>query len=157
MDISKGTSLEIFPITLKQANEMIEALHRHHKPVVGHRFSLGARGTLDKKCVGVVVVGRPVARAVSQYEVAEVTRLCTDGTRNACSILYAAASRVCREMGFRKIQTYILSSEPGTSLLAAGWKFEANTAGGDWNNSSRKGRRVDQPMEAKKRWAKEFF
>jgi hypothetical protein len=149
-------ALEIFPVTLRQANEMIEKLHRHHKPVVGHRFSLGTRRKIDKVCVGVVVVGRPVAREVSQYEVAEVIRLVTNGTPNACSILYAAASRVCKEMGFEKIQTYILSSEPGTSLKAAGWHFEANTQGGDWNHSWRKGRRVDQPMISKQRWAREF-
>jgi hypothetical protein len=65
--------LEIVPLTLKQANELVAMLHRHHKPAVGHRFSIGAQK--DGKFCGAVIVGRPVARAVSQYEVAEVTRL----------------------------------------------------------------------------------
>lgn len=149
-------SLEVFPLTLKQANELIARLHRHHKPVVGHRFSIGVRTKLDKVLVGAAVIGRPVARAVEQYEVAEVTRLVTNGQPNACSILYAASARICKEMGFIKIQTYILESESGTSLKAAGWHFEANTSGGDWNHSWRKGRRTDQPMVAKQRWAKQL-
>lgn len=99
-------------------------------------------------------MGRPVAREVPQYEVAEITRLVSDGTKNVCSFLYAAAARVAREMGFKKIQTYILNSEPGTSLNAAGWELEATTAGGDWNHGQRKGRRTDQPMVPKTRWAK---
>lgn len=86
----------------------------------------------------------------------EVSRLVTDGTRNACSILYAAAARAADAMGFVKIQTYILADEPGTSLLASGWEPEAITRGGDWNGTSRGGRRTDQPMGEKIRWAKVF-
>jgi hypothetical protein len=103
---------------------------------------------------GAVIVGRPVAREVDQDGVAEVVRLVTDGTKNAPSILYAAAARACREMGFEKIQTYILESEPGTSLIAAGWHLEGLTKGRDWNTPSRGGRRTDQPMVDKQRWAK---
>ena len=113
--------LVLIPLTLAQANQLVLSLHRHHKPVVGHRFSLGLEQ--DGKLVGAVIVGRPKAKAYDQYRVAEVTRLVTDGTKNACSFLYAAAARVAREMGFDKIQTYILVSEPGTSLRAAGWSF----------------------------------
>lgn len=152
MDKSKSDHLQLVPLTLKQANALIETLHRHHKPVVGHRFSLGCK--MGQTLVGATVVGRPVSREVPQYEVAEVTRLATDGSKNACSFLYSACARVCREMGFIKIQTYILESEPGTSLLAAGWVFEADTAGGNWNHSWRKGRREDQPMVKKQRFAK---
>jgi hypothetical protein len=142
------------PLTLKQANELIAAMHRHHKPVVGHRFTIGAE--VEGRLVGAAVVGRPVARNVPQYTVAEVTRLVTDGTKNACSFLYAACARAAAAMGFHKIQTYILASEPGTSLRAAGWEMEATTSGGDWNHGPRKGRRVDQPMGEKQRWAKEL-
>ena len=145
-------SFAIVPLTLAQANDLIARLHRHHKPVVGHRFSLGASD--GERLCGAAVVGRPVARALDQYGIAEVTRLVTDGTKNACSVLYAACARVAREMGFRKIQTYILDNEPGTSLRAAGWDFEAATAGGDWNHGQRKGRRTDQPMVPKQRWSK---
>lgn len=146
--------LRVVPLTLKEANELIARLHRHHKPVVGHRFSLGARS--DDILVGAAVVGRPVARELPQYEIAEVTRLVTDGTPNACSFLYAACERVAREMGFRRIQTYILESEPGSSVKAVNWKFDGLTSGGNWNHSWRKGRREDQPMVAKQRWVKDL-
>lgn len=148
-----STRIWVVPLTLKQANELIADWHRHHKPVVGHRFSLGAVDS-EGKTVGAAVVGRPVAREVAQYEVAEVTRLVTNGTYNACSALYAACARAAKAMGFMKIQTYILASEPGTSLKAAGWEKEGDTKGGDWNHGWRKGRRTDQPMEPKQRWSK---
>lgn len=77
--------------------------------------------------VGAAIVGLPVARKTPQYETSEVTRLVTDGTKNACSFLYAAAARVAREMGFFKIQTFILQEERGISLRAAGWKFDGET------------------------------
>lgn len=148
-------SLRVVPLTLKQANKLIAQLHRHHKPVVGHRFSIGVI-TADGRLVGAAVIGRPVARMVSQYDVAEVTRLVTDGTRNACSILYAAAARACQAMGFVAVQTYILADEPGTSLRAAGWSLIGVTEGGDWNRPSRGGRRTDQPLVPKQRWARNF-
>lgn len=147
--------LHVIPFTLKQANQLIAQLHRHHKPVVGHRFSLGCVGNSGLVC-GACVVGRPISREINQYQVAEVTRLVTDGTKNACSVLYAAAARVCKEMGFIKIQTYILETESGISLKAAGWTFEQMTTGGNWNHSCRKGRREDQPMCRKQRWGKKL-
>lgn len=146
--------MRVCPLTIKQLNEFITKHHRHHKPVVGHRFSLGLMkaGVLVAGCS----VGRPVARELAQYSVAEVTRLVTDGTRNACSMLYSAAARACAAMGFDYIQTYILESEPGTSLKASGWKSDGFTSGGNWNHSWRKGRREDQPMCRKQRWIKCF-
>lgn len=138
---------------LKDANRFIAAHHRHHKPVVGHRFSIGL-WLQDAVLVGVVCVGRPVARMTDQRRVVEVTRLCTDGTSGACSALYAAAARASKEIGYDKIQTFILDTESGISLKAAGWVFESDTAGGDWNVPSRGGRRTDQPMCRKQRWAR---
>jgi len=148
-------SLRVFPCTLKQANDLVGGLHRHHKPVVGHRFSLGVR---DKDGVvhGAAIIGRPTGRKNPQYEWAEVTRLVTDGTKNACSILYAASARTAKEMGFERIQTFILESETGASLTAAGWAFEQWSDGGNWNVPSRGGRREDQPQERKQRWFKEL-
>ena len=144
--------LVIIPLTLAEANALVARLHRHHKKVVGHRFSLGVR--VGEKLAGAAIVGRPIARMTSQYDIVEVTRLVTDGTQNACSILYAACARVAREMGFQSIQTFILESEPGISLRAAGWKLKGITSGGDWNTPSRKGRRTDQPMTPKQCWWK---
>lgn len=147
--------MRIVPLTLKQANKLVSEIHRHHKPVVGHRFSIGIKW--GDKLVGAAIVGRPVSREIDPYLVAEVNRLVTDGTKNACSKLYASCARICQEMGFLKIQTYILESEPGVSLRAAGWSFAAMARGGDWNCSERfkaQGRRTDQPMDKKQRWEK---
>lgn len=149
-------SLYVLPVELAEANAFIEAIHRHHAPVIGHRFSLGCvddAGLLH----GICVVGRPVARlAGSPRDVAEVTRLATDGTYNACSILYAAAARACKAMGFRRIQTYTLPIEGGSSLRAAGWNDEGPAGGGQWKHTDGKPRRTDQPTETKTRWALEF-
>ena len=146
--------MRVLPLTLSQANELIAAWHRHHKPATGHRFSIGARDGMD--IVGAAVVGRPVARKTDQYLVAEVNRLVTNGHKNACSFLYAASARIAREMGFEKIQTFILKDEPGTSLEAAGWKFERMTDSKPQKWHSRAGRRSDQPSESKQLWSKEF-
>lgn len=155
-------SLCAVPITLADAQAFVGKLHRHHKAPVGHRFSIGcqvvdfetsyARQETHYKLVGVVVVGRPVARKTDQYRIAEVTRLCTDGTKNACSFLYSLAARIAKEMGFDRIQTFILPTESGISLRAAGWTFDGTTHTGTWQ--TRTNRRTDQPTEQKQRWIK---
>ena len=145
-------SLYLVHLELKEANDLVLRLHRHHKPVVGHRFSIGV--SKEGLLVGAAIVGRPVSREIDFKSVVEVTRLVTDGTPHACSFLYGAAARAAKALGYRKIQTYILQSEPGTSLKASGWEYEQDTSGGDWNHSWRKGRRTDQPMTGKQRWGK---
>lgn len=149
-------SLVVVPVELKEANGFIAALHRHHAPVVGHRFSIGCVSA-DGVLHGVCVVGRPVARLAGHpRDVAEVTRLATDGTNNACSILYGAAARATKAMGFRRIQTYTLPSEHGASLRAAGWVLEGEAGGGQWKHTDGKPRRTDQPTDTKWRWAVTF-
>lgn len=143
--------LEIRPCELKDANAFILSTHRHHKPVVGHRFSLSLFD--GERLCGVCVVGRPVARNTDYRTVLEVTRLCTDGTKNACSALYAAAARVGREMGYKKIQTFVLEDEPAVTLTAAGWKFSGKSEGGAWVHTAGP-RRQDQPTCPKQRWEK---
>jgi len=143
--------LRIKPCELKAANEFIARYHRHHKPVIGHRFSL--KVVAGESVVGVAVVGRPVARKIDFSKVLEVTRLCTDGTKNACSMLYAAAARVGKEMGYEKIQTYVLDTEPATTLLAAGWSFGYISPGGVWVHTAGP-RRSDQPTQPKQLWFK---
>jgi len=147
-------SLRVIPLTLREANKLVADLHRHHKPVRGHRFSIGALN--GNELCGAAIIGRPVARRTPWQTVAEVTRLVTDCTKNACSLLYAAAARIAKEMGFERIQTFILDTETGTSLKAAGWEFDGYSAGGDWNRETRGGRRMDQPQERKQRWIKVF-
>lgn len=146
--------MQVVPLTLAQANELIAAWHRHHKPAVGHRFSIGARSGLD--IVGAAIVGRPVARKTDAYSVAEVTRLVTNGHKNACSFLYSAAARIAREMGFERIQTFILAEENGVSLRASGWQFERLTDSKPHKWHNREGRRTDQPAEQKQLWAKDL-
>lgn len=146
-------SLNLVHVELKEANEFIRELHRHHKPVVGHRFSVGCMS--NGKLVGVAVVGRPVARMCDAYTTLEVTRLCTDGTKNVCSFLYAACARAGKALGYRKIQTYILETESGKSVESAGWILDGETEGGNWERQGRP-RRQDQPQCKKKRYIKEL-
>lgn len=137
-------------MTRDQANAYIEAHHRHHGRVSGHRFIVAAVDS--DRVVGVVVAGRPRARLIEQYQHVEVSRLCTDGTSNACSFLYARASRIARDMGFSSVFTAILKSETGASLKAAGWAYAYTTRGGSQDRPSR--RRVDRsPTDPKQVWA----
>ena len=150
----KQDKLQVVPLELKLANLFVKYHHRHHAPAVGHRFSIGcvAKGILR----GVAIVGRPVARMLDQATTLEVTRLCTDGTPNACSCLYGAAARIGKQMGYAKIQTYILEYEDGTSLKAAGWVCEGERGGGSWARYNRLDRRTDQPMCVKHLYSREL-
>jgi len=138
--------LALCRVELKEANSFVEAHHRHHRPVVGHKFSLGA--SLDDKLVGVVIVGRPVSRMRDDGSTLEVTRLCTDGTRNACSFLYGAAARATFALGYHRIGTYILVSEDGASLRASGWRLLGQRGGDSWSRSYRL-RNDNHPTEPK--------
>jgi hypothetical protein len=118
--------------------------------VQGHKFSIGLVDETGQ-LVGCAVVGRPVARMLDDGMTAEVTRLCTDGSKNACSKLYSACARAAEAMGYTKIVTYILASEPGGSLRATGWTQTTDSGGGTWSRPSRA--RVDKhPTEPKVRW-----
>ena len=147
------SKLRVRPLELRELNAFVEQHHRHHKKVQGHRFSIGAYNEAGD-LVGACSVGRPVARKTDAKKVAEVTRLVTDGTKNACSILYAAASRACKAIGFERIQTFILETELGTSLIASGWVFDGVSAGGQWKHTDGKPRRTDQPTCAKHRYVR---
>lgn len=140
------------PLELKDANAFVASLHRHHDPVHRDKFRVGA--LYDGKLVGVVQVGRPVSRRLDDGFTLEVTRLCTDGTRNCCSFLYAKAASIAKQMGYYKIITYILQSESGSSLKAAGWGLEDFCCGGgSWNRPSRQ-RNTTAPTVPKQRWCK---
>lgn len=159
------SELYVKHIELKEANQYVEDNHRHHRKVAGHKFSLGVYQ--GDELHGVVIVGRPLSRYLDDGDTLEVLRLCTDGTYNACSILYARSARIAKEMGYKKIITYILDEELGTSLKASGWIMEAdNVGGGDWTNCSRRQderiytqmsfieERPKYPIGKKKRWCK---
>ena len=137
------------PISLKEANAFVARHHRHHKPVVGHKFSVGA--ALGDEIVGVVIVGRPVSRHRDDGLTLEVTRLCTTGVKNACSFLYGVAARAAFAQGYHRIGTYTLPAEGGVSLRAAGWRMLGERGGGTWNRRGRP--RVDTaPTEVKTLW-----
>jgi hypothetical protein len=138
--------IELVPISQKEANVFVKKFHRHHKQVVGSVFQIGC--AKDSEIIGVVIVGRPVSRHLDNGWTLEVNRLCTNGEKNACSMLYSAAWRVAKNLGWKRLITYILKSEPGTSLRAAGWKCLGETGGGTWNRKERA--RVDtHPLEVK--------
>lgn len=143
--------MKAMPIERKDAAALIAALHRHHEPVMRDKYRVAAWH--DGQVVGVVQVGNPVARALCDGKTLEVVRLCTDGTKNACSFLYGAAARIAREMGYSKIITYILDTEDGTSLKASGWTKEADIRGHAWGCPSRP-RQTTAPTCDKQRWAK---
>jgi len=155
--------IESRQISLAEANAYVIEHHRHHDAARGHKFSLGAYK--DGKLVGVAICGRPNGRKLDDGKTLEVTRLCTDGTRNACSFLYAAAARQAKQMGYDKVITFILRSESGTSLRAAGGKLECARCGKpSWNGPRyRERHKVEQmtfwpkkqpPPEYKQRWVK---
>lgn len=142
--------LELAPVTLREARAFVERHHRHHKAPQGGLFAVAVSD--GKEVVGVAIVGRPVARmlAADAYT-AEVTRLCTLGAANACSMLYAAAWRAARALGYRKLVTYTLPEEGGVSLKASGWRCIGKAGGGTWSRADRP--RVDEhPTQAKLRW-----
>ena len=149
--------LKVIPITLKVANEFITNFHRHNKKVQGCRFCLGAK--FNDKLVGVAIVGRPVARKLDDGLTAEVTRTCVldDAPKNVNSFLYGKCWRVWQQMGGKRMLTYTLQSESGSSLKGAGWKILGETGG--WKNgkgwTTRKGREWQAVTgELKFRWEK---
>lgn len=142
-------SLRIIPLGLKEANALVAQWHRHHKPVPGAKFALGVAD--DERVCGAAIVGRPVARMSDDGGTLEVNRLVTDGTRNACSKLYAAAWKAATALGYKRLITYTLPEEGGASLRASGWKCIGERGGGSWSRGSRP--RVDlHPLQAKLLW-----
>ena len=103
--------------------------------------------------MGVAITGRPVSRYLDDGLTLEVNRLCTDGTRNACSFLYGAAARAAKAMGYRKIITYILDTEDGASLRAAGWSCAGLAGGKEWTGK-RKPAEPLYPAQMKYRYEK---
>lgn len=143
--------MELAPTTLKEANAFIDAHHRHHRAVVGWRC--GVAVVEAGEVVGCAILGRPVARGADDGRTAEITRLCVIDTapRNAVSMLYGAMCRAAKALGYKRVITYTLESEPGTSLRASGFVSAGLTAGGSWSRPSRP--RIDMaPTCRKQRW-----
>ncbi|PZE89981.1 XF1762 family protein [Curtobacterium sp. MCBD17_008] len=132
------SGLELVPVSFADARRFIAEHHRHHEPPKGHKFSIGV--ALERELVGVIVVGRPIARVIdAEGDTLEVTRSATDGTPNANSKLYAAAWRATSAMGYRRLITYTQEGETGASLRAAGFRVIAERPPrGGWDMPSRR-------------------
>lgn len=141
--------LALQPVSIKEARAFVARHHRHNRDCRKHFFAVGAND--GSEVVGVAIIGAPTARMDDDGYTAEVRRLCTLGHKNACSMLYAAAWRACRALGYRRLITFTLVDEPGTSVRAAGWKLIGERGGGPWSRRSRP--RVDlHPQQRKLRW-----
>ena len=140
--------MEIRPITFKTACEFVRKHHRHHGATVGCKFCIGCFD--GERLVGVAVCGRPVSRYLDNGVTLEINRVCTDGTHNACSMLYGACVRVARAMGYEKVITYILESENGASLRASNFRCEGEAGGTHWTGKRNRGQAI--PPEMKKRY-----
>ena len=141
--------MRIVPCTLREANDFVEAHHRHHGRARGCRYCLALVD--DGRLCAVAVCGRPVARHLDDGTAVEIVRLCTDGTRNAASKLLAACRRAAQALGYRRLLTYTLAAEGGASLRAAGFAAAADVGGGSWDRPGRR-RRDKHPTGAKTRW-----
>lgn len=154
------SALELVPVTLAEAKAFVARHHRHNRPPVSWKFGVGA--ALEDELVGVAVAGRPVARKLDVPRVLEVTRTCTDGTRNANSLLYGAIARAARALGYRRLLTYTLEAESGASLRAAGWTIDeiVDPPAGGWLSRPRYETNLFgetlRPDGRKVRWTKEL-
>ena len=149
--------MKVIPLTLRQANAFVAEHHRHSKPVVGARFSIGAEH--NGELVGVAIIGRPVSRRIDHTRIAELTRNCVsaDAPRNTCSFLYGRAWRIWQQMGGEQMITYTLKKESGASLSGAGWKVlgevKVNTDG--WNSKTRQRQNAAIYQKKKFKWGAE--
>lgn len=138
--------LQLQPVDFAEASEFVRRFHRHHPPAQGWKFGIALND--GDRLVGVVTLGRPVARGFDDGWTIEATRCCTDGAEHAASKLYAAAWRAARAMGYRRLVTYSLKSEAGASLRAAGYRVVHEVRGRSWDTPSR--RRLDRHPTADK-------
>lgn len=150
-------NLQVVPVKWGVAKAFVREHHAHCRPPAGWRFGAGVMNGSD--LLGVVVVGRPVARMLDQQRIVEVNRLCVRRdlapglSWNACSLLYGWAAKEARARGFERILTYTLASEVGTTLAAAGWTPESHTKGRRWDTPSRP-RGDNTPRGDKVRWSR---
>ena len=144
-------SLSIVPLTITDAREVVRCVHRTHRPPVGGLFAVGLAA--DGSVVGAAIVGRPIARMLQDGWTAEVLRVAVpEEHRNGCSMLLGACWRAARALGWRRLVTYTLATEPGSSLRGAGWRQVGCVPGRSWSCESRP--RVDRhPTQEKIRWS----
>ncbi len=152
--LMREMGLEIRPCDFATARDFVGMHHRHNKPPVGHKFSIACYD--GERLCGVCMVGRPVSRYYDDGLTLEVNRCCTDGTYNACSMLYGAAWRAAKALGYIRMVTYTLQSEPGTSLRASGWICDGDAGGSHWTGERYRQMDIADVLlsEKKVRWRK---
>lgn len=128
-------NLRITPVNLDEANAFVAVLHRDLGPLPGCKFCVGV--SEGDKVRGVAIVGLPVARSNDDGWTLEIRRCCTDGAHNACSMLYRAAWRAAKALGYNRVITYTKPGEGGASLRGADFKLVGLRGGGNWNTPSR--------------------
>lgn len=161
------SKMSLRPVTQREAREFVARLHRHNRPPIASVFQVGVE--VDGELVGVAMAELPKARMLMDGWTLEVSRTCTDGTPNANSMLYGACARAAKALGYTRLITYTLESEPGISLKAAGWTEDGTVESGkSWLRLGQKGhdympseQQPDlfgeikmRPYEAKRRWVK---
>lgn len=150
--LGRKKSREIRPITLKTANCYVKSYHRHHNGTVGCKFAIGLYE--NEELIGVAICGRPVSRFLDDGSICEINRLCTRGDENACSMLYGACSRIAKDMGYKRIITYILKSESGVTLKASNFICDGEAGGTHWTGARNKDQKI--PCEMKTRWSRQL-
>lgn len=130
-------TLQLVPVSRRVADDCVTRWHRHNGSTAGALFRVGA-ATDDGTLVAVGIAGRPVARHYDDGRTVEVTRVSSDGTPNATSMLYAALTRASFALGYRRVITYTQAGESGASLRGAGWRVVASRpARAGWDTVSR--------------------
>lgn len=139
------------PMSLKDVQKYVDENHRHNKAPRHHKFSIGL--VKDGEIVGVGVAGLPTARMLNDGDSLEITRTCTDGTRNANSAIYGALVRAARSLGYRRVFTYTQCTESGASLRGAGWRIDSKLAARKgWNTKSRERCNQEYMSVERTRW-----
>lgn len=153
--------LVLVPTTLTAAKRFVGEHHRHNLPPVTWRFGVAVAGCATGNVFGVGMAGNPMARKlmVADPTLIEIVRCTVTDAPNACSMIYGALCRAAKALGYRKVITYTLASEPGSSLLAAGFQLVAELPPSrGWDQPSRPRYERDlfgntrTPEEAKNRW-----
>lgn len=141
--------LEVVPVTFSFAKEYVKVHHRHNPNIVGCKFAIGVKNGYGD-IVGVAICVRPVSRHLDNGETLEINRVCTDGTKNACSMLYGRCCQIAKAMGYKKVITYTLISENGVSVKASNFICDGEAGGTHWTGVRNRGQQI--PKEKKIRW-----
>lgn len=157
------TTRNLVPLTLADCRRFVASYHSH-SPVTakGWLFGVGVRGS-DGNLAAVGIASRVKARHLDKLEHVEISRVATDCTRMACSMVYGHLCSAAKHLGRTRAYTYTLASECASCVKAAGFVFDAESPDErGWDRSKRPRVEVDlfgnerTPHEAKVRWRREL-